>query len=168
MDNSPKNRDKEIGNRIRNARKREGITQAQLADKIGKNNNLVARWERGEVTIKASFLQDIANALNVPISELIDSELAHEDINCKGNIPSMSYWGDVLDNIRNLAHSKNLCEISLIYTLLKSGLDVLEQVKNSPISNNNNSNYQPINIRQDNVGRDATVNLGAMSTVSNK
>ena len=52
-----------IGKRIRNARKRLHLTQEALAVAIGKNPNLLARWERGEVKMRAEVLTDIARVL---------------------------------------------------------------------------------------------------------
>ena len=52
-----------IGERIRTIRKRAGITQEALAEAIGKHPNLVARWERGEVKMKAEVIADIASVL---------------------------------------------------------------------------------------------------------
>ena len=37
------------GNEIRKLRKRLGLTQQQLADKLGVDRTTVSRWERGEV-----------------------------------------------------------------------------------------------------------------------
>ena len=40
--------DKTIGQRIREERKRQGLTMAQLGEKMGISGSLVGRYERGE------------------------------------------------------------------------------------------------------------------------
>ena len=73
----------------------------------------------------------------------------------------MSYWGGIIDNIRKVIIHGDIHEISLIYTLIKSGCDMLAQVKDSA---KNDINVPHVDIRQNNFGRDATVNFGATST----
>jgi DNA-binding transcriptional regulator YiaG len=43
------------GNELKRIRKRLGLTQVELADKIGVYWNTVARWERDEVPIRESM-----------------------------------------------------------------------------------------------------------------
>ena len=128
-----------IGERIRNTRKKQGITQEALAEAIGKNPNLVARWERGEVKIKAETIKDIAFVLGVPTSELIDDkddESEHfikvseykDKTETKNNAPNMTYWGALFDNAEKAAQiGKNLDTIIYIVqdalTILKNARD---------------------------------------------
>lgn len=58
-------------NMIRTERIKAGLTQTQLAEKIGVTQNEVSRWETGERNPKLDKLKKIADALNVPITELI-------------------------------------------------------------------------------------------------
>lgn len=52
-----------VGQRIKKARKKAGLTQQSLADKIGVSRTSVLQWERGEVKdIKAQYLVRVANA----------------------------------------------------------------------------------------------------------
>ena len=146
------------GNQVRIARKKSGLTQEELAERIGKNSNLLARWERGEVEMKVDTIMSIAKALNLSISQLLE-----DDTSSKNNIPSMSYWGGVLDNIRQIAKRKDMEEIELIYPLLKSGYEILTNVKNTVIDN---LTEQHVDIQQNNIGRDATVNFGTIQTVT--
>lgn len=52
-----------IGNRIRRARKREKMTQKELAARIGKTANSVSMYERGLVSIPKVVLDQIAFVL---------------------------------------------------------------------------------------------------------
>ena len=50
--------DEEVGRKLRDARKRAGLTQAQLARALGKATPRISEYERGAVTVRASvFLQ---------------------------------------------------------------------------------------------------------------
>lgn len=60
----------EIGKRIKRFRKGK-MTQKELADKIGKAESSIRKYEKGLVTIPLDVLQDIAAALNISPSELM-------------------------------------------------------------------------------------------------
>lgn len=71
----------EIGNRIRKFREECGISQKQLAEKIGVSNSRVSNWEQGINRPDADILADICRALNVSPSELLDVHLTVDDWN---------------------------------------------------------------------------------------
>ncbi|MCX4343655.1 MAG: helix-turn-helix domain-containing protein [Kineothrix sp.] len=60
----------EIGKRIKRFRKGK-MTQKELADKIGKAESSIRKYEKGLVTIPLDVLQDIAAALDISPSELM-------------------------------------------------------------------------------------------------
>ena len=62
---------KKHGERIKKAREKAGLTQAQVAKKVGLNTNYFAVIERGEVATSGVNLQKIADAIGVDISEII-------------------------------------------------------------------------------------------------
>ena len=132
-----------IGERIRNTRKKRGITQEALAEAIGKHPNLVARWERGEVKIKAETIKDIAFVLDVPTSELIDDDTNNtserfiktseykDKTEVKNNVPNMTYWGALFDNAEKAAESgKNL---ETIICIVQDALNILKLARDSQI-----------------------------------
>ena len=61
-----------IGEKIKIARKRAGMTQEQLGQKIGVTGVAVMRYERGERQPKVETLLSIAHHLNVPITDFIN------------------------------------------------------------------------------------------------
>jgi transcriptional regulator with XRE-family HTH domain len=60
-------RDKEIGLRVRALRLEKGLSQTQLATRIGVTFQQVQKYENGVNRISASRLQRIAELLDVPI-----------------------------------------------------------------------------------------------------
>jgi transcriptional regulator with XRE-family HTH domain len=61
----------EFGQRLAEARKRAGLTQQQLADKLGTNQKLITYWERESVGLKADQLAALADALSTTVDELL-------------------------------------------------------------------------------------------------
>ena len=64
-----------VSEKIRDARSKAGLTQQQLADKIGVRHNSISSWENGVNSISIENLQKIADALGVPVAEFLDEEL---------------------------------------------------------------------------------------------
>lgn len=62
-----------IGDKIMYQRKLKRIKQADLADKIGVSLRTLQRWELGQYFPNTEDISKIAQVLNVPVSELMDS-----------------------------------------------------------------------------------------------
>ena len=58
--------------RIREIRKEKGLSQIQVARKIGMEQTQYSRYERGENEIKVNVLIDICKALNVSSDYLLE------------------------------------------------------------------------------------------------
>lgn len=63
---------KDIGQRIQEARKAKGLSQDELANKLGSKRTTIGNYERGERSIDTDMVKKIADALGVPSSLLID------------------------------------------------------------------------------------------------
>ena len=61
-----------IGLKIRNIRQEKGLTQIQLADKIGSDRQYLYKIEKAKVGISVTKLAIIAKALDVPLTSLVD------------------------------------------------------------------------------------------------
>lgn len=76
--------DVHVGKRVRHRRWMVGMTQQQLADKVGIKFQQIQKYETGMNRISASRLWDISEALSVPISfffEGLDTRNSgHEEI----------------------------------------------------------------------------------------
>ena len=62
------------GQRIREARKQAGMTQEDLAEKLGISFVGVSRWENGSRNPKFETLKKIASALSVSVFDLMDKD----------------------------------------------------------------------------------------------
>ncbi len=63
-----------IGRFISNLRKKEGLTQEQLAEKLGVTNKTVSRWENGNYMPDIEMLQLLSRTFNISINELLAGE----------------------------------------------------------------------------------------------
>ncbi len=72
-----------IGLNIKAARKKMKMTQRELADHIGKVESSIRKYEKGEVEIPNSVLEQIASTLQTDIAKLIGIFSPFEDENLK-------------------------------------------------------------------------------------
>ncbi len=60
-----------IGKRLHNCRKEEGLTQAQLAQKLSTTQSTIGKYERGELQPNLETLLQICKILNVSADYLL-------------------------------------------------------------------------------------------------
>lgn len=66
---------REIGQRLRSARLKAGLTQEELGNMIGMSQDGISRMENGKQSIDVSRLAEVAVICNIPVVSLIqDSE----------------------------------------------------------------------------------------------
>ena len=63
-----------IGRFISDMRKKQGLTQKQLADQLNVTDKTVSKWENGYRLPDASLLLELGSALEVDINELLAGE----------------------------------------------------------------------------------------------
>lgn len=68
-----------IGNKIRITRKIKGMSQMELAEKIGLSYQQLQKYEYGTVRFTISRLMQISKALGVPVIEFFEKEKALHD-----------------------------------------------------------------------------------------
>ena len=61
-------------------RKKQGLTQTELAEIVGIGMNSIARYERGEVQPSVDVAMSIAKALHVDLSELVEGKTKRDKI----------------------------------------------------------------------------------------
>lgn len=104
----------EIGAIIRKRRRELGVSQEQLAEKVGVSYQQIQRYENGNSMLNVENVQKIAKALSVPILSLFEpgcKQLADEPV----ALCSSSEERALLKNFRELsAKSDKQLAISLI------------------------------------------------------
>lgn len=63
-----------IGKFLADLRKREGLTQAELGEKLGVTNKTVSRWETGTYMPDIEMLQKLGQLYGVSINEILSGE----------------------------------------------------------------------------------------------
>ncbi len=110
-----------IGSYIASKRKALGMTQVQLADRLGMSDKSVSKWERGICLPDVSLYMELCGVLGISINEF----LAGEDL-IKEDIPKQSE-----ENIINIARigqrkysklQRIFIILSVIYFLLACGM----------------------------------------------
>lgn len=73
-----------LGAKIKGLRKKENLTQVELAEKIFVTRNAVSKWESDKGIPNLDSLTSLAKTFNTSIDELVNDELLiHEDYNLK-------------------------------------------------------------------------------------
>lgn len=80
---------KVIGQRIRNYRTKQGLSQERLAELSGCHPTYIGQLERGEKNATIESIEKIATALNVPLSKLF--EMLGGQNSSERNIPMECY-----------------------------------------------------------------------------
>lgn len=85
--------DVHVGKRVRHRRWMVGMTQQQLAEKVGIKFQQIQKYETGMNRVSASRLWDISEALDVPVSFFFDGI---EDAASEDRIPGSAVPGDIM------------------------------------------------------------------------
>ena len=76
--------DVEVGQRIRIQRLAAGLSQSELAERIGVTFQQVQKYEKGMNRVGAGRLTKIARVLNVPVGSFFDGREAIEQVALQG------------------------------------------------------------------------------------
>ena len=68
---------KEIGKAIQKQRRAQKITQKEFAQRLGKSERTIQKYESGEILLKIDVLKQIANELNVSWQELLFAKVTN-------------------------------------------------------------------------------------------
>ena len=60
-----------MGELIRDSRKEKGLTQKDVADKLGITDRAVSKWERGICAPDIAYIEELAEMLGLTVAELI-------------------------------------------------------------------------------------------------
>ena len=99
-----------IGENIKNLRKRKNITQEELAEHLGISFQSISKWERGEGLPDITILPELADFFNTSIDELIGSD----------KMPNGGYFYDVFKQAHEYALNGNYdAAVELLRDVLK-------------------------------------------------
>ncbi|MBC1289142.1 helix-turn-helix transcriptional regulator [Listeria welshimeri] len=106
------NIDKQVGKNIKRIRQAQGITQEELANRIGAIKQTVSKIERGVYSPTFKVLMDICNALNTTPNELllVDTEwLEWREESIKRTSYSIDGIADEINIIEDLWANADFC-----------------------------------------------------------
>lgn len=69
----------QTGKLIAELRKKQGLTQQQLADKLNLSNKTISKWESGSGSPDISNLPVLAEALGISVDELLKGEINNSE-----------------------------------------------------------------------------------------
>ena len=69
-----------IADNLIKLRKKNNLTQGEMAEKLNYSDNAVSRWERGDVTPSVETLEQISKIFNIPIVSLFEKNIV-ENVN---------------------------------------------------------------------------------------
>ena len=93
----------EFNHKLQELRKRSGLTQEQLSEKLYISRTAVSKWESGRGFPNIEALKNISKVFNVPIDELLSGE-----------------------ELLNAAESDNRIELNKVYSFIFGIFDLLE------------------------------------------
>lgn len=67
-----------IGKFIADCRKKQKLTQAELAEKLGVTSKAVSKWECGRSLPDSSIMLDLANILGISVNDLLSGEIVEK------------------------------------------------------------------------------------------
>lgn len=145
--------DKEMGARIKALRRDCGMTQEQLALKLGNDGNTISRWERGEIGIGNKYLKELAAIFKVPVDYLLNgpedrvivkpqtteppAAAAKTEWKTEVNViekakserVGLDYWGIVVEVARAVAEKGDPSEIDDAEMMLDKALSSLQDAR---------------------------------------
>lgn len=75
-----------IGKRLREARKRKGFNQTELANLLGKSLRTVQKYESGEIEISIAMINELAKKLDTTATFLLENESAKAKIDSLADV----------------------------------------------------------------------------------
>ena len=111
--------DNRLGTNLKHLRKAKGLTQDQLADKIGVNRAMIGSYEEGRAIPKINALNDIAHYFSISIDALINNDLSTEGQNT--SIDSIDVTGANLRVVTTIVDRDNSELITLVPVKASAG-----------------------------------------------
>lgn len=84
-----------IGDNIRRYRENIGITQTELAKRIGKTRSVVSQYESGKIRPRMGTVEDLASALGVRKSDLVDDTTTYSVVSIEERFAEIPLLGSI-------------------------------------------------------------------------
>ena len=145
-----------IGKFISNLRKEQGMTQAELASKLGVTDRAVSKWENGRGLPDLSFVLPLADTLGISINELlsgerIDNEYYQEKLE-ENIVQTIEYSKGKIKNVRK-TFAMILTMVLIVVILLGTlfNIDVGRMLRNEEVlfSTWGYDYFAPINLSEE-------------------
>lgn len=101
-----------IGNFIADRRKKQNLTQMELAEKLNITDRAVSKWERGKSLPDASVMLELCKVLNISVNELLTGE----------NLDMKDYNEQAEKNLIEMKKQKELADKRLLTAEIWLGL----------------------------------------------
>lgn len=93
-----------IGKFIAECRKKNNLTQMQLAEKLNITDRAISKWENGKAMPDSSIMLDLCNELKISVNELLSGEM----------IEMNNYNENVEKNLLDMVKQKELADKRLL------------------------------------------------------
>lgn len=93
-----------IGRFIAECRKKNNLTQMQLAEKLNITDRAISKWENGKAMPDSSIMLDLCNELKISVNELLSGEM----------IEMNNYNENVEKNLLDMVQQKELADKRLL------------------------------------------------------
>lgn len=114
-----------IGEKIKEARKKAGMSQQELADRLEIKSAGISQWEKDKRTPKLQTLLKIADAIGISITELLMLSPENEE-NIRKNVEILSQYNKELDDLQSSgAPSKEIAGTTALIQGIEEGLNRL-------------------------------------------
>lgn len=120
----------EIGKKIKTMRKQKGLTQKELAQKLGVSQQMINQYENNSSNLTFETLQKIATALDASINELIDESGTNDYEILKDNFDK-SQDQDLFTRLglKNIKYKLNNIEYDITATIIQEADETMITVE---------------------------------------
>ena len=153
---------RKIGVFLKELRKEKGLTQEQLAERLGVSNRTVSRWETGSNLPDLSVLVELTDFYGIGIHEIIDGERQSKEAASENN-PSMRVVADYVKAEKQSSRQKRILRRGLMAIAAALAVFVL-----GPILNHRYGNPVSAALAKHNAQTFLNVRFGENETESGK
>ena len=125
------------GKFIQSLRKGKGLTQNELASKLGITDRAISKWENGRGMPDYEYIQDLCKELGITFSELMAGErIGSEDAETKLEENLVSVYRDARKSNRQLSKIKIILLVIVSVVMILGGMfaiDVHQMRNNKPV-----------------------------------